>query len=44
MCDEDKDNDGIPNDVDNCPLAHNTDQRDDNSNTNFFQNQFFFFK
>ncbi|KAH8403240.1 hypothetical protein KR222_008894 [Zaprionus bogoriensis] len=27
-CDDDKDNDQVPNRIDNCPLVHNTDQLD----------------
>ena len=30
-CDDDKDEDGIPNDVDNCPLVKNPAQIDTNS-------------
>lgn len=30
-CDDDMDNDQIPNDIDNCPVAYNPDQLDLNS-------------
>lgn len=31
VCDFDKDNDGVPDNKDNCPLVFNPDQQDTNS-------------
>lgn len=31
VCDFDKDNDGVPDNKDNCPLVFNPDQKDSNS-------------
>lgn len=42
-CDKDKDNDGITNELDNCPLVYNPHQEDSNSECHGINWEFFNF-